>query len=246
MFRFIKQNIYGLLMVLLLITFGVLLLVNPDLFSMWIVRIIGCLLIVLSGVEFYRYFKAKPEEASNSTDFFLAAVFLAVGIFCICAANWLLRAFPIFAVIFGILQILVGFYKLQKTVDDLRMKRPFWYLKAIGAAISLAFGFIIAVYSEMTFMGVWIFTAIALIFEGIFDAFAMIYSWNKGDRAPSAAHVTIPPAAGSATAIPAAGVAATAEQTAPAAAAPAPEPAYVPDTPVMPVKPGSEPPAQES
>ena len=45
---------------------------------------------------------------------------------------------------------------------------------AIGACISLLVGFIIAMNPQMTLINIWIFTGIALIIEGVFDAIAMV------------------------------------------------------------------------
>ena len=189
--KFLKANWPSLLTILLLLTIGILLLVNPQFFSMLIVRVIGGLLIAGGGYYIFRYFRQTPEEAAKSQLFFNGSVFLAVGLFCLLASGWLLRAFPILAVIFGLLQILLGFYMVQKTVDDLRTKQPLWYLKAISAGISLVFGFIIASNPDMAFMDIWVFTGIALILEAVFDAFAMIFSWKKANARP-AVHVTVP------------------------------------------------------
>ena len=81
------------------------------------------------------------------------------------------------AVVYGLLQIAVGFVKVQKTVDALRMHWPLWQLSAVSALISLLFGFIIVLNPGMVLMSIWTFTGVTLIIEGVFDAAVLIVTF---------------------------------------------------------------------
>ena len=83
------------------------------------------------------------------------------------------------AVFYGLFQVLIGFRKTQRMVDVLRMKQKSWGMKGISAGITLLFGFVIVLIPNMTLMSVWVFTGIAMILEGIFDAVELIRMERK-------------------------------------------------------------------
>ncbi len=68
---------------------------------------------------------------------------------------------------------MMGFRKLQQTVDALRMKQRSWVIKAISAGITLVFGFVIVFNPNMTMMNIWVFTGFTMIQEGLFDIMAL-------------------------------------------------------------------------
>ena len=84
--------------------------------------------------------------------------------------------------LYGLFQVLIGFRKLQRTVDALRMKIPVWYLLAISACISLIFGFIIVCNPNMAFMAVWVFTGVTMLIEGILDAIILVMQMRLAKR----------------------------------------------------------------
>ncbi len=171
--KYLKENWSSILTTVFLIVVGILLLVNPGTFAIIIIKIAGVLLAALGVFDLVKYFRAAPEEAAKGSSFFSGAVMITAGFICIFSGSWFIAVFPVLAVIYGVFQILLGFRKLQRTVDALRMKHPLWWLKCISAVISLLFGFIIAANPEMTLIGIWVFIGLTMIIEGIFDAVAM-------------------------------------------------------------------------
>lgn len=171
--KFLKENWTSILTILFMIVVGILLLVNPATFGVVIIKIVGVLLAVLGVYDLIKYFRAKPEEAAKGTAFYSGAILITVGLFCFFGSDWFVDVFPVLAVLYGLFQVLIGFRKLQRTVDALRMKQPMWYLKAISAGISLLFGFLIAFNPNMTMMSIWVFTGVTMIIEGVFDAVAL-------------------------------------------------------------------------
>ena len=172
--KFIRENWSSLLTVLFLVVIGVLLLVNPILFSVMILRVAGGLLAILGIYDLIKYFKANPEEAAKGSGFYSGLVMVTAGLFCLFRADTLLEAFPVLAVLYGIFQIVLGYRKLQRMVDALRFRDPLWWMKAVSAGLSLIFGYLIAFNPEMTWMSIWVFTGITMILEGIFDGVAMV------------------------------------------------------------------------
>ena len=176
---FLKENWASILTALFLIAVGILLLVNPGLFSYVIIKIAGGLFIALGIYDMYKYFKATPEDAAKGSGFYSGLIMITGGILCFMSKDVFIQIFPALAVIYGVFQILLGYRKLQKAIDSLRIKTRLWWLKAISAAISIVFGFLITLNPEMTFMGIWVFTGISMIIEGIFDGIVLFVQRKK-------------------------------------------------------------------
>lgn len=174
--EFIKKHLSTLLVCAFEIIIGILLLINPLGFTQGIFIAIGILALVLGIRSIIRYFKAAPEDAAHTADLFIGLTAIAFGCFCTIRQNWIIAAFPVLAVFYGVAQILGGFQKIQLTVDALRLKSNMWYFFAISAALSLLLGAIIIGNPAMAIMSVWVFTGISLIVEGIFDAVTMWFT----------------------------------------------------------------------
>ena len=171
--KYIKENWSAILTALFLTTVGILLLVDSVRFASAILKIAGAVLIAFGGWDIFKYFRAEPAEAAKGSAFFSGTVLITVGVFLIFSGSALAQLFPVLAVAYGVMQIIFGYRKLQKTVDLIRMKKRLWWMTAISAGLSVLFGFIIALNPEMTLMGIWVFTGISMIIEGIYDLVAL-------------------------------------------------------------------------
>ena len=170
MHLFFRRYPRDIITALFLIVVGILLLINPVAFAMGLVKLAGVFLVVLGALRIVRYFRTDPETAARGQDFFIGLIAILGGLFCIFFTGWFLSAFTTLAVIYGLLQLLLGFSKVQRTVDFLRMELSLWYLPACSALIYLVFGFIIVLNPEMTLINVWVFTGVTMILEGIITA----------------------------------------------------------------------------
>ena len=119
--KFLKENWSSLLTALFLLVVGVLLLVNPGLYAIMIIRIAGILFVVLGIVDFVKYFTAEPEEAAKGSGFYSGAIMLTAGLFCLLSGNWFIQVFPVLAVLYGVFQILLGYRKLQRMTKKKRL-----------------------------------------------------------------------------------------------------------------------------
>ena len=156
MHLFFRRYLRDIITALFLIVVGILLLINPVAFAMGLVKLAGVFLVVLGALRIVRYFRTDPETAARGQDFFIGLIAILGGLFCIFFTGWFLSAFTTLAIIYGLLQLLLGFSKVQRTVDFLRMELSLWYLPACSALIYLVFGFIIVLNPEMTMTTVWL------------------------------------------------------------------------------------------
>ena len=190
--KYIRENWSSLLMILFLITVGILVLVNPDLYTSIIIRVVGVLLTLLGIYDIVKYFRSEPTEAAKGSGFYSGVMMVTAGGFCIFRLNALKSVFPMLAVLYGVFQIVLGYRKLQRTVDALRMKLPLWWLQAISAGISLLFGYLIALNPGMTLMSIWVFTGITMIIEGVFDAASLFVTFRKRENKEEISNEAVP------------------------------------------------------
>ncbi len=170
---FMKRNFRNILSAMFLIAIGILLLINPETFTKIIIMILGIFFIAIGIVSIIRYFTLSAVEAAAGPNLVMGLVSLCIGCICVFKFEWLKTLFPTMVILYGVLQIILGFDKIQKTIDMLRLKLPLWFLFLISAAISITLGIIIILNTDMTIMSIWIFAGISMIVEGILELISL-------------------------------------------------------------------------
>ena len=181
MFTFMKRHFRDVVTIIVLLLIGILLLVNPSKYAPSLIRIVGLLLVVHGIVLVIRYFRIEPEEAAKSDNLSTGMIACILGWFCIFGQAWLIATFPHLAAFYGLFQLILGFHKLQRTVDSLRLKTDMALFYGASAVIYLIFGCIVIFHVEMTIVPVWTFTGITLLLEGIVDIIALIKARHVDD-----------------------------------------------------------------
>lgn len=159
---------------------GILLLINPVGFTVAIIVGIGFLLALMGVLSVLAYFRTEPEEAAKGQSLMKGLFALAGGAFCIFRSDWFIVTFPLLAILYGIVILATGIAKVQWAVDMLRLKRKQWYFPALGAAITLTAAMVVLGNPFGTTAVLWMFTAISLIVEAVFDLVGMVLE-GKGD-----------------------------------------------------------------
>ena len=185
--KFIRENAQSIILILFLLVIGIMLLVNPVAFAALIIKIAGLGLIIVGAVNLVKYFQAEPDVAAKGMNFFVGAVMISVGVFAFFATGWFVSVFPILAVLYGLMQIALGYLEAQHAIDALRMKEGYWWMRAISAVISLLFGFIITCNPGITFISIWVFTGITLIIDACVALTTLILQYRKGSGQAQAA-----------------------------------------------------------
>ncbi len=171
----VGRNMGNILACIVEIIIGILLLINPVGFTVGIIMTLGIVLAIMGISNIVGYFRATPEEAAQSNG--LVKGLLLVGGTCVCLfkTQWLIAAFPLITVFYGIMILITGISKLQWAVDLLRLKQKYWYMDLIGAVLSVFFAAVILM-NPFTSTGVlWTFIAISLIVEAILDILTFIF-----------------------------------------------------------------------
>ena len=159
---------------------GVLLLVSPVGFTTGITMAVGILLIVWGLDQAYRYIRTAPEETAGRWYVLKSLTCLLAGIFFVCRPGWMIAAFPLLHMVYGVTVLLVGFIKVQRTADMLRQKKKRWYLTGADALLTVICAALILVNPFGTAGALWLFAGISLIAESVLDIVVLIATVWRG------------------------------------------------------------------
>ena len=143
---------------------GIVLLINPEGFSKFVLIAAGILFAVLGVLSMISYFRMDPAEAALSQELARGLVELAFGVLVIWKADWITGNLKYLAVIYGGAAIFVGFLKLQWTVDMARLKTGLWQSGAVSALLSIVLGVIVLAYARKV---LWVFAGVSLIVTAV-------------------------------------------------------------------------------
>lgn len=158
-----------LILSLIEMVIGILLLINPVGFTSGIILALGVVLAVTGIGHVIGYFRADAEEAAYSGRLTKGVLLTAFGVFCVCKSDWLLVTFPVITVLYGVGILIVGVSKLQRAVDMIRFKRPYWFVALIGAVLTLVFAVLILCNPFASAVVLWTFIGVTCIVEAILD-----------------------------------------------------------------------------
>lgn len=158
---------------------GVLLLIDPEGFTSWVVIAAGAAMIVAGLYYVLRYFRVEPVLAMREHDLATGLFLLAGGALFAFKTSWIIATFSIMTLLYAVAMLILGFVKIQTTVDLLRMKLGGWLISAINAALTVIFAVIIFLdpFGAMTVL--WRFTAVSIIVIALLDFVVMVMSAVK-------------------------------------------------------------------
>lgn len=171
----LRRNINSILLSIFELVVGILLIVNPIGFNAGIIIAFGMALVVVGLICVINYFRAAPEIAAMGQDLFKGFTAMIAGVFLVLKSEWLLTIFPLLTILYGAGILLAGISKLQWMVNMLRLKKQRWFLPALGALFSIACAVVILSDPFGSTAILWMFTAVALIVEAIFDLIIIIF-----------------------------------------------------------------------
>lgn len=172
--NFLKMNFGTILLLLAEALVGVLLLLNPQGFAMGIVVVLGAALILGGVIEAVGYFRQPPVEAALSKSLMKALIMLTAGGALVLYPEKLVSTI---SVVLGLGLLMVGFFKFQSFVDALRLKTGRWAFHLINALVSIVCAVIILV-NPFSASAIFVFMAIVLIAEAVFDLVVLIFARN--------------------------------------------------------------------
>lgn len=178
----LKNQLSGIGISLVELVVGILLLIDPMAFTGGIIVALGVVLMVTGLFRVIRYFRKEPLEAAVSKTLAKGLMALLGGAFCVFRSHWFLATFPVLTLVYGVVILVAGLYKLQWMVDSIRLKRGGWLLAAVSAAISLVCGILIIMNPFGSTGILWTITAVSLIVEALIDVITAFVGRNKTEE----------------------------------------------------------------
>ncbi len=161
---------------------GVVLLIDPEGFTSTIVIVAGIAMIVVGVWYALRYFRTEPVLAMREHDLATGLFLCAAGLLFALKTDWIIATFSIMTVMYGIAMLILGFIKIQATVDLLRAKSRGWVISAVNAVLTVLFSVIVFIKPFATMVVLWRFTAVSIIVISLLDILVMILSAVKNER----------------------------------------------------------------
>lgn len=171
----INRNIVNIISCVAEIMIGILLLINPVGFTAGIIMALGIALAILGVSNIVGYFRTDPEEAAQTSGLMKGLLLVGGAFVCLFKTEWLIAAFPLITVFYGVVILITGINKLQWAVDLLRMKQKYWFVALIGALLSVLFAVIILMNPFASVGILWTFIAVSLIVEAVMDILTFIF-----------------------------------------------------------------------
>ncbi|MGM9521760.1 MAG: HdeD family acid-resistance protein [Oscillospiraceae bacterium] len=176
-----KENTGGIVTCLVEVLVGILLLVNPIGFTSGIIIALGILLLIGGVVKIIRYFRISAEQSSMEQNLFKGLIGVIAGLFCILRSQWFIVTFPVLTILYGVINLIAGLFKVQLTVDAIRLKSR-WGWSAFSAVVTILFAAIILLNPFSSTVFLWTFTAVTLIIEAVLDLLSMIFSSRRKSK----------------------------------------------------------------
>lgn len=157
---------------------GIPLLINAQALTTIIFMAIGAFLGVFGIINIIGYFRVPSEQAAFSQKLALGLIAIVGGIFCIVYSGDMGK-FQVF--LYGLFTLILGIFKIQWTVNLIRLHIQRWYILGISTLITVIFSVIIIFNVKAAFEAFSLFIAISLIVESIADLAAVIFSGTLED-----------------------------------------------------------------
>lgn len=170
-----NEIINNIIMALCELGIGILLLVDPVGFAVWIFILLGIVLLIMGCMEAVAYFCSEPMIVLKRHNLAVGLVEISAGLFCIFQYNWFIATFPLLTILYGIMILFTGFVKIQWTVDMIRLNEKKWYFVAVSAVLSLVFAWVILANPFTSTAVLWTFVAVSLIVEAVADVVGLIF-----------------------------------------------------------------------
>lgn len=155
---------------------GILLFVNPVGFTTGIIIFLGAVFLILGIAGIVQYFREPPQIAAAKQSLTRGCIGVLAGLFCIFKSGWFIATFPLLTILYGIGTLITGIAKVQWTVDRIRLKMRRWFWTAISAVLTIVCAVIILCDPFSTTAVLWLFIAVILIVEAVFDIIAAIFT----------------------------------------------------------------------
>ena len=176
----LKTNFPIILLILFETAIGVLLLLNPEVFTRTVIILFGVVLLMIGVTYLVRYLREKKKEKGSVSTLIISVVSLIAGAVFAACSGLIVGFVTVIAVIYGVVLAVFGIYKLQNYFQSRKAKNPVSKVSMISGVVAVVVGAVIIIYPKEAAFSVWTITGIALLAEAVIDFLSVIQSVRIG------------------------------------------------------------------
>ena len=99
--------------------------------------VLGAILLFVGLICLFKYFREDAANAALEQNMFKGLIALSLGGFCVLGNGFIVEISALLTFVYGVVILITGFSKIQKTIDLLRLKKTKWGFTAISAAVTV-------------------------------------------------------------------------------------------------------------
>ena len=172
--KLLSSKIGNILLCVAEIALGVLLLINPDRVTSIFITAVGICLMIAGVVCTALYFIGEAESMAIKQLLFKGILMIILGVLCVTQCGVIIAALPVVTWIYAIALLVLAAYKVQCTVDILRLSRIRWYFPAVSALLALLIAVLILLNPGFAMNVVWVFIGVSIILEAALEIVSII------------------------------------------------------------------------
>ena len=177
-----KSNLQTILLVLFELAAGILLLCNPRAITRTIIILFGAVLLAIGVTFLVKYLTERNQGTVNVAFLIVSVVSLVIGAVCAFMSGFILGLFTAMAMIYGVILLLSGIFKLNNYFQAKKLGLPVSVVSLISGAMALIFGVAVVLYPGNAAFSVWYFAGIMLILEAVVDFISVIHAGRDGQK----------------------------------------------------------------
>lgn len=162
----------SILPALLCLTYGIVLIIWPDISSNFICYAIGIAIMLVGVIFVIRYIRKDLVRDFYRKDLVIGLIAISLGLVALLRVEMIKGLIP---TILGIAVLFSGIIKLQNAFDMLRMKYVYWYVILILALLNVGFGILLIVEPLWIVDVVFVLIGCGLVYSGISDLLTLYF-----------------------------------------------------------------------
>ena len=179
------KNMTSLVTAVIELAIGILLLVDPTIFTSGLVILSGIVLCLVGIWSVISYFRMDAVTAARGSSLAIGLGAIALGVALLINTRVLMDMTTVLTLLLGVVILASSLVKVQQMVNMLRLKIQRWYLCAITAGVTMAIGIMILWNPFATTDILWIFLGVMLIVDALLDLVSVVFG-QKDKQAPQA------------------------------------------------------------
>lgn len=176
--EFLKKNLPMVIIIAAELVVGLLLLIEPSLFTKIISVLVGLVLIALGILFLVRIFLDLEVAPVSWLGVIVSVISIVAGVFCVFFFD---RVIAVVGTFYGVMLIISAIVKVKTYFDLSKAGRYASPLRLVGGFVALVIGVLLIINPFDPIEAFWVFTGIVLIVQAALDIVTLALKINNGN-----------------------------------------------------------------